>query len=102
MLLWKQRDLPRRVLVLAEEFDGLAPGRFLHAVEFAQVEDVPLDDALVVQPPVFDDTPIEMLLAILATFGTTQKHSGVGAYRKISGREGGRSALQALWRKVTP
>jgi hypothetical protein len=57
----------RRVLVLAEEFDGLEPGGFLHAVEFAQVKHVALDDALVGQPPVFHDTPIEVLLAILAT-----------------------------------
>jgi hypothetical protein len=68
VLLWKQRDLARRVLVLAEEFDGLAPGGFLHAVEFAQVKHVPLDDALAGQPPVFHDTPIKMLFAILATF----------------------------------
>ena len=68
VLLGKQRDLTRRVLVLAEEFDGLAPGGFPHAVEFAQVKNVALDDALVGQPAIFHDTPIEMLLAILATF----------------------------------
>ena len=68
VLLGKERDLLRRVVVLAEELDGLAPGRFLHAIEFTQVKNVPLDDALVGQPPVFDDTPIEMLFAILATF----------------------------------
>jgi hypothetical protein len=89
VLLGEQRDLARRVLVLAEEFDGLAPGGFLHAVEFAQVENVALDDALVGQPTIFHDTPIEMLLAILATFGTTQKHDGVGSIAKKSrlGRE---------------
>ena len=68
VLLRKQRDLSRRVLVLAEEFDGLAPGGFLPAVEFPQVKNVALDNALVVEPPVFHDTPIEMGLAILATF----------------------------------
>ena len=36
--------------------------------EFAEVENMALDDALVAQPPVFHDTPIEMLFAILATF----------------------------------
>ena len=59
------------------------------------------EDALVGPATIFDDTPIEMLLAIFATFGTTQKHDGVGGYRKNPGREWGRSALQALLRKVT-
>ena len=68
VLLRKERDLARRVLVLAEEIDGLAPGGFLHAVEFAQVKNVALDDALVGQSPVFHDTPIERHLASLATF----------------------------------
>jgi len=68
VLLWKERDLARRVLVLAEEFDGLAPGGFLHAIEFAQVKNMALDEALVGPPAIFHDTPIEMLLALLATF----------------------------------
>ena len=78
VLLGKERDVARRVLVLTEEIDGLAPGRFLHAVEFAEIEDVALDDALVAQPAIFHDTPIGVLLASLATFGTTRKHDGVG------------------------
>jgi len=68
VFLRKQRDLARRVLVLAEEIDGLAPGGFLHAVEFTQVKNVALDDAPIAQPTVFHDTPIEMFFAILATF----------------------------------
>ena len=68
-----------RGVILAKERDGLAPGGFLHAIEFAQVKHMTLDDALVVEPPVFHDTPIEMVLAILATFGTTQKHDDVGS-----------------------
>ena len=68
VLLGKERDLPRRVLILTEEFDGLAPGGFLHAIEFTEIEDVAMDHALVGPAAVFHDTPIEMLLAILATF----------------------------------
>jgi hypothetical protein len=68
VLLGKERDLARRVLVLAEEFDGLAPGRFLHAIEFAQIKHMALNDALVGQSAIFHDTPIEMLFAIFATF----------------------------------
>jgi hypothetical protein len=96
VFLGEQRDLPRRVLVLAEEFDGLAPGGFLHAIEFAEVEDVALDHALVAPPAIFHDAPIEVLLAIFAALGTTDKHDGVGSCRKNPGREQGGSARQAL------
>jgi hypothetical protein len=81
VLLGEQRDLARRVLVLAEEFDGLAPGGFLHAIEFAEVEDVALDDTLVGQTTIFDNAPVKMFFAIFAALGTTQKHDGVGSYR---------------------
>ena len=69
------------ILVLAEEFDGFAPGGFLHAIEFAQVEEVALDDALVGQTTIFDNAPVKMFFAIFAALGTTQKHDGVGSYR---------------------
>jgi len=69
--LGKERDLLWRVLVLAEEFDGFAPGGFLHAIEFAQVEDVALDDALVGQTTIFDHAPVKMFFAIFAALGTT-------------------------------
>jgi hypothetical protein len=46
----------------------LALGKFLHAIQFAQVENVALDDALVAQQAIFHDTPIEMLFAIFGTF----------------------------------
>ncbi len=64
--LGKERDLLWRVLVLAEEFDGFAPGGFLHAIEFAEVEDVALDDALVGQTTIFDNAPVKMFFAIFA------------------------------------
>ena len=70
-------------------FQALDPASFLEcfvrwtqslrAIEFAQIKNMTLDDALVVEPSVFHDTPIEMVLAILATLGTTQKHDGVGS-----------------------
>ena len=99
-LLWSVRlgeegDLPGRI-VLAEELDAFAPRGFLEAVEFAEIEDVALDDAPVVQSAILDNTPVEVLFAIFATFGTTQKHDGVGSYRKNPEAEEGGSALQAL------
>jgi hypothetical protein len=35
---------------------------------------MPLDDAPVAHPPVFDDTPIEVLFAIFAASRTAQEH----------------------------
>ena len=68
VLLGEERDLPRRILILADQLDGLAPRSLLAPVEFAEVKHMPLDDARVTEPAVFDDTPIKMHLAILATF----------------------------------
>ena len=52
---------PKSSTVLRQE-DSCTP------LEFAQIENVALNDALVAQPAIFHDTPIEMLFAILATF----------------------------------
>ena len=68
VLLGKERDLPRRIVILAEKSDALAPRCLLPPVEFAEVEHMPLGDALVAQTTIFNDAPIEVLFAILATF----------------------------------
>jgi hypothetical protein len=57
--------------VLAEEFDGFAPGGFLAAVEFTEVEDVALDGSAVGEALGFDDTPVEVLFAIFESFAAT-------------------------------
>jgi hypothetical protein len=68
VLLGKGRDLPRRIPILVDPLDALAPRSVLPPVEFAQVRHMPLDHARITQPAIFDDTPIPMDLAILATF----------------------------------
>jgi hypothetical protein len=57
--------------VVADELDGFAPGGFLASVEFAEVEDVALDDGAVCQALGFDDTPVEVLFAILEPCAAT-------------------------------
>jgi hypothetical protein len=64
----KERDLPRRILIPADQPDGLAPRRLLPPVEFVEVEHMTLDDARITEPAIFDDAPLPMHLAILATF----------------------------------
>ena len=68
MLIGKERDVLRRIIILAEEIDRLAPGCLLDAIDLAEIKHMPLNDALVSEPPIFDDTPIEVLFAIFEPF----------------------------------
>ena len=68
MVLREQRDLLRRVVILPEKLDGFTPRSFLPAVEFAEVEHVSLDDAMLLAALAFDNTPAAVLFAILEPF----------------------------------
>jgi hypothetical protein len=74
MFLRKKHHLLRLLFILAEDFHGLAPRCLLPPVELAQIKHMPLHDPVVTEPAVFDHTPIEVLFAIFASFGTTEKH----------------------------
>ena len=76
MFFGEEGDLLRSPIILAEEIHGLAPRGFLTPVEFTQVENVPLHDALVTQATVLHDAPVEVLFAIFAPFRTTKEHDG--------------------------
>jgi len=71
MVLGEQRDLLRSIVILPEKLDGSTPRSLLPAVEFAEVERVPLDAARMAAPLVLDDTPVTVFLAILAAFCAT-------------------------------
>ena len=66
MLLGKERDLPRRVVVHAKEINRLAPRLLLSAIELAKVKNMSLHDTPFGEPTIFDHTPVEVLLAIFA------------------------------------
>jgi hypothetical protein len=66
MLLGKERDLLRRVVVHAKKINRLAPGLLLAAIDLTKVEDMSLHDTPFGEPPIFDHTPVEVLLAIFA------------------------------------
>ncbi len=76
MFLGKESHLLRGPFILAEEFDGLAPGSLLAAVEFAQIKHMPLDHLTRADTPAFDDAPVKVFFAILEPFGATQEHDG--------------------------
>ena len=59
---------------MIEEFHGLAPGRLLVTVEFAEVKHVALEDSSAGDAAVFYNAPVVMLLAVLPTFFAAQKH----------------------------
>jgi hypothetical protein len=67
----EEAGLLRLVFVLAEEFDSLSPGGFLGAVEFAQIEDLPLQDSPTADAATFNNAPVVMLFAVLVTFLAT-------------------------------
>jgi hypothetical protein len=50
------------------------PGSLLPAVEFPQVENVSLENPPPGHSPVFDNAPVEVLLAVLVAFFATKKH----------------------------
>lgn len=76
IFVWKERDLLRSLVILAEEIDGLAPRSFLSAIEFAEIEDVALKHLGAMESAIFDDTPVEVFFAILEPFRATKKHDG--------------------------
>jgi hypothetical protein len=61
--------------ILPKNLDGLAPGGFLTAVEFAEVEHLPLKHVSARDPAFFDHTPVEVLFAILAASFTAEEHA---------------------------
>ena len=75
MVFVKESDLGGLAGILPEEFDGLAPGSLLAPVEFAKIKHLPLKHTLARDAAVFDDTPVEVLFAILAAFLTTEEHA---------------------------
>ena len=67
----EQGDLLGSLIVLAKELDALAPRGFLTAVEFPQIQDVALHDAITTQAAVFHHAPVEVLFAIFAPISNT-------------------------------
>jgi len=58
-----------------EDFDGADPLLLLAVVDFAEVEDGFLEDATALAAAVFHNRPVEVLLAVLPSFGMPQEHA---------------------------
>jgi hypothetical protein len=92
----KERYLAGGLLVMIEEFHGLAPWRLLEAVEFAEVEHVALEDSSASDAAAFNDAPVVMFLAVLPALLAAQKHDRITPWPPVW-RQWGGSALQALF-----
>jgi hypothetical protein len=57
-----------------EDLDAFEPALLLTVIDFAQVENVALHDALSAAPAAFHDGPITMLLAVFQTPVTLEMH----------------------------
>jgi len=73
-VLGEKRDL-RRASAFVERFDGAAPTRALAVVDLAEIENLTLNHAPVVNPAGLDHRPGPMLLAVLAANLVAQKHA---------------------------
>src|SRR5208283_3774916 len=65
-ILGEQRDLLGVLATLVKCFDGPAPRRSLAIVDLAQIQHVPLHRSTAANPAVLYDTPVAMLLTVLA------------------------------------
>jgi len=63
------------LLLLVEDFQRLAPGRLLAAVDLAKVQDPPLHHAAGLQTAALFNAVVAVLLAILDPPMTAQKHA---------------------------
>ena len=86
---------------MGKKVNGLLPGSLLPTVEFPQIKHMTLKDFTASNPAVLDNTPVEVLLTVLETFFTAQKHDWVIMSGLEENAQGGRSALQAIL-KPTP
>ena len=72
----EQGDLLRGLIILTKELDALAPRSFLAPIEFAQIQDMALHDAITAQAAISHHTPVEVFFAIFAPRRTTKEHDG--------------------------
>jgi hypothetical protein len=87
MIFVKESDLSGAAGILAEKFDGLAPCGLLTSVEFPKVKDLPLEHPLARDAPVFHNTPVEVLFAVLSAFFATEEHASSN-HRLQNGHKG--------------
>ncbi len=74
-IFFKQSHGPAWRLSMFIDLHALLPNRLLLTVDFAQVDNVALDDLAPSAAPVLDDAPVAVFFAIFLSGGGAQKHN---------------------------
>ena len=81
----EQSDLGSGVGIGRMSVESFAPGGALGVIDLAEIEDLPLRDAAVVETFVFDHTPIGVFLAIFLPNLRAEKHNDRREYTPSGG-----------------
>jgi hypothetical protein len=83
----KQGHLPTLTLVALKNINGFAPSGMLTVVDFAEIEHLPLDNAVVRNALVLDNAPVSMFFAVFESALGPEKHGAIvpNAVRKSRG-----------------
>ncbi len=73
----KQGELSSRLVAGGQRFDGADPPGALAVVEFAEVQQLALDDAAAAHATVLDDAPVAVWFAVLAAGLRAQEHGSI-------------------------
>jgi hypothetical protein len=79
-------------LTVGQHLDAAPPRRRLTVVDLAEIENVTLNDAAAAHPPVLDNAPVAMALAVLVPGLAAKKHAPKTLATNQPGQPG-RSAL---------
>ena len=97
----KQTQCRRALLALVEDFQGLAPGGLLAVVDLTQIQHAALDDSAGLQAAAFLDAVVAVFLAVLRSPMASQEHAPVENAMVRGACIEGRSALQAIPKKIS-
>ena len=72
----EQGERPGAARLRVEHLDRLALSLRLRRIDLAQIQNLPLHHPAVIETLVLDDAPIQMRLAVLPSFDSSQEHDG--------------------------
>jgi hypothetical protein len=73
----KQCYLSALRFVVFKNIDGFAPGSMLAVINFAEIKDLPLNNAVVRCAPVLDNAPVSMFFAVFKAAFSPEKHRAI-------------------------
>ena len=83
-ILGEQGERPGAARLRIEHLDRLAPGLRPRRIDLAQIQNVALRHPAVIETLVLDGAPIQMRIAVLPSFNSSQEHNGDDLNRKTT------------------